>query len=242
MKSVIAVLIWVMVIFLAGFFIGEKCHADQMNGDVSIQYYENVGPHPNPGIEVNPDFVYHFDKQNLISVDTPYKSTLGWQDTILTVDHNFSKHVDSYFQTFLPTSLQSQNDSLKGGGSANLVLIDDFGPLNVKFDNGVLGWDYDYTTTPAGDYTPAFALSDKLTLGLTIVSKLKFVTTFHLYTFQDFDGQTHNVYRDSIGLTYAPTKLVSFDAFYSYKNADLADVTSLEGGHYQVHAGFALHF
>jgi hypothetical protein len=107
-----------------------------------------------------------------------------------------------------------------------------------------MGWDYQYTTASekSNDFNSAFALSDKVVLEARITDGFKAISTVHLYTFQDFDGQTHNVYRDSIGLNYAPWKELSFDWFYSYKNGELNDIVDLQGGHYQLNAGLTWHF
>lgn len=214
----------------------------QVNGDLSTQYYENLSSHPNPGISVVPDLTYHLDRDTTLTGLIPYRSTVGWEDADLSLNHVLGKHTQIYFETYWPTSLASQADAMYLGGSGNLRLLTDLGPVNVKFENGLLGWYYGYETKVSGEYNPAFALSDKITLGVKLVSTLKFVTTFHLYTFQDFNGQTSNIYRESVGFTYQPKPVISFDVFASYKNGKLDDIVDLQGGHYQIHAGTTLHF
>ena len=229
-------LLWVLILSYSSISLA------QVSGDLSTQYYENISPKPNPGIQITPDLKYKLDSKDSFMALIPYRSTTGWDDTTLSYILDINKHVEPYFEFIAPTSLKSQRDSMYGGLSANLRLQADLGHLNVKFDNGLLGWDYHYTTQLDGDYNSAFALTDKLWLAYRLVNGLDMISTLHLWTYQDFDGQTDNIYRASLGFRYKLSESFSLDAFYSYKNGHLNDIYELQGGSWQEHAGLAWHF
>ena len=233
---------WVMAIFsvlLMFALIGAVAHAETF--ELTSEYYENLSDNPNPGVLLAPSLHYKFDPESTVSLEVPYESTDGWEDATLSFHRHITSHASTKFDVFLPTSLASQSDSMVVGGEISLRLQTSWDWFVVKLDNGLMAWDYNYATKATGDdYNSSFALSNKLLFDARIYGGLHANANVHLYTFQDFSGQTRNVYRDAFGLDWDVGENVTLSTYYSYKNGELNDILELERGHYQIHAGLTV--
>lgn len=229
-----------------------------LGGDIGIHYFEGMGSNPLPGILVTPDLIYQINHRYSIAAEMDYRSPfdpppndrlVGWQDLDLTLSNdnfytndlktfNISGHIDGY----LPTSQKSQDDSMIAGGSLDLGLTYKTGAFKFKLDNAIYGYSYVYLTQLGDtDYNPSMSVMNRLGLDIELFKDFKFKNSFSLWTFQDYGGNTQNVYMGTSGVSYAFGK-VTADFYYKFKNGELNDITLLDGENYTLNTGLAYHF
>jgi hypothetical protein len=226
--------------------------------DVGFHYFESLGDSPNPGFLFTPTLIYQMNQNNSLAVEMEYRTQLtptpgvltnGWRDLDLTYTYadvytspkktfNIAIDIDGMF----PTSMESQDESMMFGESFTLKMTQKTGPVKLKFDNTIYGYEFQYDTASNGtDYNSPLAVQNKFTVAWEWFKDFYWSNSFGYFTLQDFSGYTHNLYAGSSGFKYTFSQ-VTLDLSYKYKNGELNDLTVLDGDNYQFFAGLTFHF
>lgn len=214
-----------------------------VNFSMRMAGLQNASPNSKPLAALDSSVGYDFYRSYTVGVDFSYLRVFN------EVDGNISKGVDdltfyvadkelwaNHFANrtlsarlglIVPTSEDSKTASMRLGGSQSLAFRQGFGGrLATTYTLGATEYSYEFNTAVEDDeatvYNTRVRVLNKIILAYDILRDFHVQTGGSVRTYNDYSGQTYNIYALSMGFSVDMEKyaVIDFGVSTAMKNAD----------------------